>query len=147
MKLFSFLLFFLFSGLIGDAQHHDSSKSGRKSFESSLFLNEDTLTRNDYLISIEKFFQTLNKATNVSQPDLYISDMAQKMNDDDTAIYIIKNGLNLNEHALNLRKLEMFKILLAQIAKDTKSYSRDLHKYDSVLDATKRKFQTLERIP
>jgi hypothetical protein len=43
-------------------------KYENKSLESSLFANDDTLTRNDYLLNISKVFQMLNKASSMSQP-------------------------------------------------------------------------------
>ena len=38
-------------------QAKDTARAPRRSFEASLFDNDDSLTRNDYLLSIEKVFQ------------------------------------------------------------------------------------------
>ena len=79
-----------------------------------MFANDDTLTRNDYLLSLEKVFQMLNKAFALSQPVPAIMAMVQRMDEDDSAISIIKDRLSNNERALNVRNLQMFNILLGK---------------------------------
>jgi potassium efflux system protein len=124
--------------ICGSAQVNDTTKSPNRSLESSLFANDDTLTRNDYLLSISKVFQMLNKASSLSQPVPAILDMVQRMDEDDSAISIIKDRLTNNDRGLNVRSLQTFNILLSLIKANTKVYAKGLNKYDSILDATKK---------
>ena len=74
MKLFFLPCLFILLSVALSAQKKDTIKVAtdtarvpKRSFEASLFENDDTLTRNDYLLSIEKVFQMLNKASALSQ--------------------------------------------------------------------------------
>lgn len=146
IKMKSFLLIFLiiFFGVTASAQPKDSAKLPKRSFE-SLFAVDDTLTRNDYLLSIEKVFQALNKTNILSQPVPAIIAMNKRMNEDDSAINIIKERLIANDRAINIRNLQMYKILLTQINTDTKYFSAELKKHDSVLDAIKKQIFDLRK--
>ncbi|MGN6533196.1 MAG: hypothetical protein ACTHK0_15745, partial [Ginsengibacter sp.] len=67
MKYFSFILFlFVYNGLF--AQNNDSASPSPRPPEVSIFSGNDTITRNDYLLSIERVFQTFNKASVLSEP-------------------------------------------------------------------------------
>ena len=124
----------------------DTARPSRKSFEASLFDNDDSLTRNDYLLSIEKVFQMLNKASALSQSVPAIKEMARHMSEDDSALNIIKDRLSTtNDRALNVRSLQMFTILLAQIKSDTRDDARELNQHDSILDNTKREILDLRK--
>ncbi|MEO9144647.1 MAG: mechanosensitive ion channel domain-containing protein [Ginsengibacter sp.] len=116
----------------------DTLKTHKRSFESSLFSNDDSLTRSDYLLSIGKIFKTLNEASIVSQPVPFINGMNLRIDEDDSAIIIIKDRLTNNERGLNIRNLQMFTILLGEINKNTKKFSRNLNVYDSTLDEAKK---------
>lgn len=134
----------MFMCIRASAQVKDTVKNQKKNYE-SLFANDDTLTRNDYLLSIEKMFQVLNKASAVAQPVPSINSINLRLDEDDSALSIIKGRFNNNERALNLRNLQMFNILLGQIQKDTKSFAISLNQYDSVLDATKKQIFDLRK--
>src|SRR5665213_1603450 len=118
------------------AQVKDSARLQKKSFE-AMFANDDTLTRNDYLLTFEKVFQVLNKAYAISQPVPEIKAMALQIGEDDSTLNIIRDRLSSNNKGLNVRSLNMFTILLAQIDEKTRKYARQLNAYDSILDSTK----------
>ncbi|MEP6952089.1 MAG: mechanosensitive ion channel domain-containing protein [Ginsengibacter sp.] len=164
MKLFSLVVLFILSatGLsaqvkdtiraiqikdtVRTQQLKDTSKAPGRSFEASLFDNDDSLTRNDYLLSIEKVFQLLNKASALSQSVPAITTMAHRMGEDDSALNIIKDRLSPgNDKALNVRSLQMFSILLEQIKTDTKEHANELNQYDSILDRTKKEILDLRK--
>ena len=94
MKLLSLVGLFILSCISLSAQVKDTARLPKKSFEASLFANDDSLTRNDYLLSLEKVFQMLNKASALSQPVPAIMAMAQHMDEDDSALNIIKDRLS-----------------------------------------------------
>lgn len=110
-----------------------------------MFANDDTLTRNDYLLSFEKALQMLNKAYTISQPVPEINAMVQHIREDDSAINIIRDRLSSNNKALNVRNLDMFTILLGQIEENTQKYAVQLNEYDSVLDAVKKQIFDLRK--
>src|ERR1700690_3880671 len=67
------------------AQVRDTAHLPKKSLETSMFADDDTLTRNDYLLSLEKVFQLLNRASSLSQNLPPILVMIQRMDEDDSA--------------------------------------------------------------
>ena len=138
MKIFPLFGLLILLGIALSAQVNDTARQTKKSFETSMFADDDTLTRNDYLLGIEKVFQLLNKASSLSQPIPAIILMVQRLDEDDSAISIIKDRLTNNDRALNVRSLQTFSIILSLIKSNTKVYSKELNKYDSILDATKK---------
>lgn len=124
------------------AQNKDSLS---KKPENSIFSNADTATRNDYLLSIEKVYQTLNKATVLSQPVPTILGIIDKLNNDDSAIALIKERLSTNDRSLNIRNLQMMSIILKQINKDSKGYAQQLKEYDSISDSYKSQIIALRK--
>lgn len=138
MRIQFLIAIFIVSFGSTSAQVNDSARLPKRSFESSLFANDDTLTRNDYLLSISKVFQLLNKTSTLSQPVPAIMRMVQRMDEDDSAINIIKDRLTNNDRALNVRSLQTFAIILGKIKSNTKEYAKELNRDDSILDATKK---------
>lgn len=142
MKVFCFISLFVFSYL-GVFAQNDSSVN--RPPEVSIFSNNDTITRNDYLLSIEKVFQTLNKASVLSQPIPSILGIVEHLNEDDSAIFIIKERLNTNDRSLNIRNLQMLSIILKQINKDSKAYAKQLEVYDSIYIGIKNDILALRK--
>ncbi len=142
LSFFTIGLFFCFPLF---AQVNDSAKLVRESSQFSLFSTEDTLTDNDYLLTIEKIFQTLNKTSVLSQPLPTISDMNNGLNEDDSAINIIKSRLTGNDRDLNIRNLQMYQIILGQINRNAKNYARQLKQYDSILDGFQKQIAVLQK--
>ncbi|MGN6249557.1 MAG: hypothetical protein ACTHNG_14485, partial [Ginsengibacter sp.] len=137
MKRFLALIFFLFSSTFVSAQRNDSISLPPAPSAPSLFSTKDTITKNDYLLSLEKVFQVLNKASVLSQPVPSILEVSGKMDDDDSAIALIKERLNGDRRLLNIRNLQMLSIILKQINKDSKGYSLELNNYDSIFNGVK----------
>lgn len=138
MKFYFLAGIFILCSITVLAQVKDTAKPAKRSFEKTMFADDDTLTRNDYLQSFSKVFQLLNKATTLSQPVPAIMLMVNRMNEDDSVISIINDRLTNNERALNVRSLQTFTIILSLIKNNTKEYAKELDKYDSVLDAIKK---------
>jgi potassium efflux system protein len=126
------------------AQVKDSASLQKKSFE-AMFANDDTLTRNDCLLSLEKAFQVLNKGYTISQPVPEIKAMALQIGEDDSTLIIIRDRLSANNKGLNVRSLDMFTILLSQIEENTRKYARELNDYDSILDSAKKQILNLRK--
>jgi potassium-dependent mechanosensitive channel len=143
MKISCFILFLLLH--LGVAAQKDTLHLPATPPELSIFSANDTVTRNDYLLSIEKVFQTLNKASVLSQTVPTILGIGDDLNSDDSAISIIKDRLSLNNTLLNIRNLQMFNIILKQINKNSKTYARKLNEYDSILDGFRNQFAQLRK--
>ncbi len=143
MKFFPFIIIFLFGSAVVFAQN-DTNQPKRPP-EVSIFSNTDTVTRNDYLLSIERVFQTLNKASVLSEPVPNIQVMRDDLDDDDSAIVIIKDRLNMNDRSLSMRNLQMFSIILKQIDKNSTSYARQLNQYDSIVNGFKNQILDLRK--
>lgn len=143
MKFFPFIIIFLFGSAVVFAQN-DTNQPKRPP-EVSIFSNTDTVTRNDYLLSIERVFQTLNKASVLSEPVPNILVMRDDLDDDDSAIVIIKDRLNMNDRSLSMRNLQMFSIILKQIDKNSTSYARQLNQYDSIVNGFKNQILDLRK--
>ena len=145
MKLFSLFYVLIFACTLLSAQVKDTSHILKRPSEFSLFSSDDTLTRNDYLLSIEKVFQTLNKASVLSQPVPSIMAIAEKLAEDDSAIHIINDRLNSNDRGLNVRNLQMFTIILKQINKNSKAFAKELSEHDSILNGFKQQILDLRK--
>lgn len=145
MKQFLIIVIFLFPALYLSAQNQDSLLLPESHSESSVFLTTDTITRNDYLLSIEKVYQVLNKTSVLSRPVPSIFQIGNKLNEDDSAITIINERLNSNTKTLNIRNLQMFSIILKQINKDSKEHAAELNNYDSIYNGIKSEVISLRR--
>ena len=132
MKRSVFVAIFLFSSLYLTAQIRDSVPSVSPPTRSSIFDNSDTITANDYLLTIEKVFQVLNKVPVLAQPVPAILEINRRLNEDDSALNIIKERLDGNSRALNIRNLQMFSIILKQVNNNSAGYTVELHDYDSI---------------
>ncbi|MEO8852521.1 MAG: hypothetical protein ABI359_02005, partial [Ginsengibacter sp.] len=128
-----------------DSQNSDSFNRNHSNSQNSIFANTDTITSNDYLLSIEKAFQALNQATVLSEPIPSILEINDNLNEDDSAIAIIREKINANDKSLSLRNLQMLSIILKQINNTSKTYAVKLNQYDSLFDSIKVKILALRK--
>jgi len=145
MKIVLLFCLFVISLAPVSGQLKQSPKPKKRSLESRLLADDDTLTLNDYLLSIGRVFQLVDKASALQGPVPLIQSMEKQMEEDDSTISIIRGRLANKERALNVRNLQMYYILLDQIKADSKSYSRDLNRYDSTLDKTKKDLHDVKK--
>src|SRR5665213_937088 len=120
-----------------NSHYADSLSRRNANSQYSIFGNSDTITRNDYLLSIEKVFQALNQAAVLSQPIPSILEISENLTEDDSAIAIIRDKINANDKSLGLRNLQMLSIILKQINSTSKTYAEQLNQYDSLFDSIK----------
>lgn len=135
---------FIFSFLHLSAQKADSiaASSGTAGF--TLFGNTDT-TLNDYLFSIEKVFQVLNKVPVLAQPIQSVKEINERLNEDDSALTIINARLSSDTKTLNIRNLQMFSIILKQVNRNATVYAGELNDYDSIYNAIKSDVDALRK--
>lgn len=137
MKKVFFILFFIW-GYAGHAQDSVVISSDLPR-QFSFFSEKDTITRNDYLLSISKVFQAFNEANVLAQPVPAIQQIRSNLNDDDSILVIVKERLNGKDKNLRLRNLQMLSIILKEINRNAKAYAAQLNKYDSIYDTTRRR--------
>jgi len=135
-----------------DTSRHkaDTSRRGgdtaqRRRFDMSVFSDSNTLTRSDYLASLEKMFQTLNKVPVVTASFSPISNIASELDESDSALAIIKDRLSQSDRSLNIRNLQMFRALLVELRITTTAYNEHMGKYDSTLDNLKKEILDLRK--
>jgi potassium efflux system protein len=138
--LFLFIVLFC-SSLIAQ----DTVKLTRKSFDISAFSNDDTLTHSDYLQGIERAFKTLNKAPGLTQDAFSIDQVIHQMDEDDSALSIIRSKLSSTERLPNIRNLQMFHSLLFQLNLDTRAYIKEINAFDNNLDGLKKEIFGLRK--
>src|SRR5690348_9918096 len=135
---------FIFSFLHLSAQKADSISASSGTAGFALFGNTDT-TLNDYLFSIEKVFQVLNKVPVLAQPIQSIKEINQRLNEDDSALTIINARLSSDTKTLNIRNLQMFSIILKQVNRNATVYAGELDDYDSIYNAIKSEIGGLRK--
>ena len=102
-----------------DTLRPDSTR--RRYFDTTLFSDNNILTSSDYLLHIQKVYQTLNKVPVVTESFDKLDDIAASLNESDTALGVIRERLSVNDRTLNLRNLQMFYTLLKPFRKVIKN--------------------------
>lgn len=126
-----------------DTARPDSSR--RRFFDSTLFTDNNTLTSSDYLLRIQKIYETLNKVPVVTESFDQLDEIAANLNESDTALGVIRERLSVNDRTLNLRNLQMFYTLLEAIQESDKKYADRLSAYDNQLDSLKKEVLGLRK--
>jgi small-conductance mechanosensitive channel len=62
----------------------------------------------------------------------------QRLDEDDSALAIIKSRISSTQRILNIRNVQMFSTLLDHLDEDTKKYSARLNVFDNVLDSIRK---------
>lgn len=117
----------------------------RRYFDTTLFSDNNTLTASDYLLRIQKVYQTLNRVPVVTESFDKLEVIATNLNESDTALNLIKERISVNDRTPNLRNLQMFYTLLEAIQEGDKKYADQLKEYDDQLDSLKKEILDLRR--
>ncbi|SFE97478.1 Mechanosensitive ion channel [Chitinophaga sp. CF118] len=120
-------------------------RTPRRMDDSSLFSDDNTLTRSDYLTRFEKIFQTLNKAPLVTGSFVLADDIQEHLIESDSALNILKNKFTSTDRALNIRNLQMYNTLLDELDRNMKGYATTLENYDKKLDDLKKEIRDLRK--
>jgi len=110
----------------------------RRKFDSTLFTNNNTATRSDYLESMEKIYQMLSQVPVVTSSFVRLPEIDDKLDDEDSALSILQERLSSNDRTLNIRNLQMFNTLLDELDRNTDGYTRILEGYDRKMDGIKK---------
>ncbi|MHA4811335.1 mechanosensitive ion channel family protein [Flavitalea flava] len=143
MRTFLFLSLCLFGAGFVTAQ--DTIRSDRRKFDSSLFSESNTLTRSDYLENLEKVFQLLNQVPATTASFIQLKDIHEQLDQEDSALAILKERMSQNDRTFNIRNLQMFNTLLDELEDKTGDYTDFLDSYDSTMDEVKRGIAGLKK--
>jgi potassium efflux system protein len=142
---FSLLLLLVFGLLMGSLRAQDSAFRQRRTFDTSLFVESEPLTRSDYLSSLEKSFNVFNKVPVRTSSFIGIPAITRRLKEDDSALAIIKDRISGTERGINLKNLQMFSALLEELEEDSRKSIQELNNYDANLDSLKKEIRNLRK--
>ena len=146
---FCFCLFFLCSAMLihaqdstkrsrEEARRADSVKHPNRYFDSALFSDANILTTSDYLTAIEKMQETLNEVPLITASFNTTKNIQNNVNETDSAILVIKQGLGFDIRVLSLRNIQMFQTLIDNLQQNNNKYKQTLSAYIQQLDTLKK---------
>ena len=103
---------------------------------SSLFADSNILTTSDYQLQIEKTFLAVNNIENNSHLGPAVTNIQRELQENTSALAVLKDNVVNNNTALNLKNLQVFKTLLQNIQKE-------LRKNRKLLDSNENKMVRL----
>ncbi|RYY98368.1 MAG: hypothetical protein EOO11_08235, partial [Chitinophagaceae bacterium] len=97
------------------AVRRDSMRARRAREIESLFADTARLTASDYQLLIERNFVVLDQISNSTEDSSVNKSIQDELRDYDSAIALIRDNVVNNSGALNLRNLQVFRILLQNL--------------------------------
>jgi small-conductance mechanosensitive channel len=120
-------------------------KHVRRKFDSSLFTTINLPTTSDFAEDLEKTYQMLNNVPLVTESFVHLQEIDDKLDDEDSALNILKDRMAQNDRTFNVRNLQMFNTLLDAMNLNLKSHIKYLNRYDTALDGVKRDIDKLKK--
>ena len=127
-----FLIALIVSVNLVHAQSHNRIK--HKRFDSASLAITDTLSTGDYLAEIEKVYQIFNNVPVELSKFSALEHIATGLENNDSALIMIKRRLKKGGSTANLQNLQMFANLLDELRNKTVNYSATLDRYDTSMD-------------
>jgi potassium efflux system protein len=103
-------------------RRRDSARARRAREIESLFGDTARLSASDYQLMIERQFVALTNIINSSEDSTTNDHLRAELLDVDSAVSLIRDNVLHNRNALNLRNLQVFRILLQNLQTDLKVY-------------------------
>lgn len=104
-----------------------------------------TLTKGDYLVHLQKVFETVNKVPGTVGSFTKLKPIANYLTRDEDALALLKRRLSQTERILNLQNLQMDRTLLEQLQANNIECLADLDEYEKELRALKTEILTLRK--
>jgi len=117
----------------------------RRKFDSTLFTSINLPTTSDYAEDLEKTYQLLNKVPLVTESFVHLQEIDDQLDDEDSALNILKDRMAQSDRTFNVRNLQMFNTLLDALNGNEKGYARYLNRYDTALDGVRRDIANLKK--
>lgn len=139
------LLAFLFVSFSALAQKNQKSKSLEGGSDMAILSDSATLTKGDYLIHLQKVFETVNKVPVTVSSFTKLKPITAYLTRDEAAISLLKSRLTQSDRMLNLQNLQMDQTLLEELQANNKDCLADLDEYESELRALKTEILALRK--
>ncbi|MBS1661683.1 MAG: mechanosensitive ion channel [Bacteroidetes bacterium] len=125
--------------------YKENYKRVRRKFDSTLFSGNNAVTTSDYAEELEKIYQMLNRVPIVTESFVRLDDIDDQLDQEDSALDILKDRMSQNERTFNVRNLQMFNTFLDALDQNVKSYTHYLNRYDTALDGVKKEIGNIRK--
>ncbi|GGA85430.1 mechanosensitive ion channel family protein [Puia dinghuensis] len=125
--------------------YREAFRHVRRKFDSTLFTTAPVPTTSDYAEDLEKVYELLSKVPLITESFDQLGDIDSQLDQEDSALTIIKERMAQDDHTLNVRNLQMFNTLLDAFASNVKEYSRTLNHYDTALEGIRKEITGLRK--
>ena len=125
--------------------YKENYKRVRRKFDSTLFSNITLPTTSDYAEDLERTYQMLNKVPLVTESFVHLQEIDDQLDDEDSALNILKDRMAQSDRTFNVRNLQMFNTLLDALNQNEKGYAKYLNRYDTALDGVRRDIAKLKK--
>lgn len=124
----------------------DSTKTWIDTSLFSLFGNEEAHSSSDYIHSIEKAYDILNKVQNEGQLSLGMQNIQQQVADADSAIRMMQQAIR-NRSSISIRNLQMYRQILLDLQSGVVHDREQLTAQNVKLEKLEKEMMTLTRDP
>lgn len=125
--------------------YRENYKRVRQKFDSTLFSNIHVPTTADYAEDIDRVYQLLNKVPLVTESFTQLDEIDDQLEQEDSALAILKDRLSQNDRTFNVQNLQMFNMLLDALNLNVKDYTQNLNRYDTLLDGVRTDIARLKK--
>lgn len=127
-------------------QNRESNRPWRNRANSvSLFADSASAIAAEYMLHIEAVYQKFDSIRAETKLGPEILKAGQALEEKDTVIQFVEQSLSLYDQTLNLRNLEMLKILLENVQRDLRSSTDDFKERYEELEALRTKMRSFRR--
>jgi potassium efflux system protein len=130
-------LLFLIVLLLSIPTFAQKNKQGIKGDDVTLLSDSATLTKDDYLVHLQKVFETVNKIPVTVGSFTKLKPIAAHLTQDEAALSLLKSRLSQSERIPNLQNLQMAQTLLEELQANNKVCLADLQEYEKEFRALK----------
>ncbi|MCX2452464.1 mechanosensitive ion channel [Pedobacter sp. PLR] len=111
----------------------------------SILSDSATLTKGDYLVHLEKVFETINKVPVTVGSFKKLTPIAAHLTQDEAALALLKSRLTQSDRTPNLQNLQMDQTLLEELHTNNTDCLTDLDEYEKELRALKTEILNLRK--
>jgi small-conductance mechanosensitive channel len=139
------LLVILFFSICSFAQKKQQSKPVQDGPDMAILSDSATLTKGDYLVHLQKVFETVNKVPVTVGSFTKLKPITKHLTQDEAALSLLKSRLTQSDRMLNLQNLQMDETLLEELQANNKDCLADLDEYETELRALKTEILALRK--
>ena len=125
--------------------YRETFRHVRRKFDSTLFTTTQIPTTSDYAEDLEKVYELLSRVPLITESFDQLGDIDEHLDQEDSALTIIKERMSQNDRTLNVHNLQMFNTLLDAFASNVKDYSSTLNQYDTALQSIRKEIIGLRK--